>query len=437
MTQKITLPKVLIIDVNAWREDAPSNTLLDIFSCWDPDKLALIYTSSAYPATKVCNRFFQIGESQVLKSVFQPWIRVGRVVPIGSTKSDKDTEKEKELRERAHRSFSKLMRLAREIVWKLGHWKTKNLISFISDFNPDVIFVPIFPYAYMGRIQKYVLKHFRKPYVCYLADDNYSYDSCQSVLDYVQRCWTRKYVEYLARNCNNMFVIVDKEKEDTDNMFGTDSVILTKSVDFSNKVFVPKELNIPLRFVYTGNLLIGRDKSLSLVADVINRINEEVGKTAAELYIYSQTIPKEQTMKHINCKDSHFCGSISHQEVEQKLQDADVVIFAEALSGKQSNIAKLSFSTKITDYLSNGKCILAIGKEYIAPIDYFSKYKSALIASSPNEVYSRIRQIIDYPEIINQYGEKAYNCAFNNHEKEMMNQRFIKTMFNAVELINK
>lgn len=36
------LPKVLIVDVNAWREDAAAHTLLDIFRCWDSDKLGLI-----------------------------------------------------------------------------------------------------------------------------------------------------------------------------------------------------------------------------------------------------------------------------------------------------------------------------------------------------------------------------------------------------------
>ena len=63
-----------------------------------------------------------------------------------------------------------------------------------------------------------------------------------------------------------------------------------------------------------------------------------------------------------------------YQEIQRILQYADVVVFAEALEGKEANIAKLSFSTKITDYISNGKCVLAIGKRYIAPIDYFLKY---------------------------------------------------------------
>ena len=91
------LPKVLVIDVNAWREDSGSNTLMDIFRCWDPERLAVIYTSSQVPNTSVCKNFFQISESQVLKSVFRPWKKVGFEVECSF---DKDTEDAKVERER-------------------------------------------------------------------------------------------------------------------------------------------------------------------------------------------------------------------------------------------------------------------------------------------------------------------------------------------------
>ena len=64
---KRDLPKVLIVDVNAWREDAAAHTLLDIFRCWDPDKLALVYTSSELPYNEHCHKYFQIGESQIIR----------------------------------------------------------------------------------------------------------------------------------------------------------------------------------------------------------------------------------------------------------------------------------------------------------------------------------------------------------------------------------
>lgn len=427
------LPKVLVIDVNAWRDDAGANTLRDIFKCWDSDRLALIYTSSQMPSTNVCHNYFQISENQVLKSVFHPTMRVGQVVENTLINDSEDAQVERNRYTKAHKNHSKWMRLAREIVWKLGHWKTKALKKFVMDFNPDIIFVPIFPYAYMGRIQEHVIYLVNKPTVCYLADDNYSYDACQDWIDYIHRFWTRQYVGPLARNSKEMFVIVDKEKEDTDRRFGTDSVILTKGIDFSNRPFVERKQNKPLRFVYTGGLIIGRDKTLALVADAINKVNREARETLAEFFIYSQHQPSDEINACINVGAAHYCGSVPHQKIKDIQEQADVVVFAEGLEGKEANIAKLSFSTKITDYLASGKCVLAIGKEDIAPMDYFRRNNSALIASTKEDVNEKVRVIIEQPEIINKYGKAAYECAVRNHDNRMMEKRFINTMIKAIQ----
>lgn len=431
MENKRDLPKVLIVDVNAWREDAASHTLLDIFRCWDSEKLALVYTSSELPYNEHCHKYFQIGESQIIRSVIKPWMKVGREVENTAKSNDAAARAERERSKNVHKRQPKWIRLAREVVWKLGGWKTPALKKFVKDFDPDIVFVPIFPYAYMGRIQKYVSTMANKPTVCYLADDNYSYESCHNIYDYLQRFWTRQYVGPLARKSNQMFVIVDKEKEDTDSRFGTDSVILTKSIDFTGKSYQHREPNKPLKFVYTGSMVIGRDKTLALLADAINAVNEQIGEVRAEMYIYSQTEPKEEVLARINNGAAHFCGRIGREEVLKVQQEADVVVFAESLEGKEANAAKLSFSTKITDYISNGKCVMAIGKDYIAPIDYFQRNDSALIAHSSDEIKARVEAIVDNPMITDVYGEKAFNCAVRNHEKNMMNERFIATMLKA------
>lgn len=427
------LPKVLVIGINAWREDSGSNTLMDIFRCWDPQKLALIYTRADLPSTSVCSRFFQISENNIINSLLKPWVKVGREVFNTAVANEIEIEKEHTRYSKAHKKSSSLLKILREVVWKFGNWKTPALKSFIQDFNPEVIFVPIYPVAYMGRIQKYITKITSRPTVCYLADDNYSYSSCRNLLNYIHRFWLRRYVGDLARNCNQMFVIVEKEKEDTDLRFGTNSQIITKSIDFTGKSYIVKTPSIPLKFVYTGKLIIGRDKSLAMVADAINSINLEYGEKKAELFIYSQTDPKSKILKKLNNGASHFCGRIERKEVNKVQQEADVVIFAESLIGKEANAAKLSFSTKITDYLGNGKCIFAIGKEYIAPIDYFKRNDSAIIVTRKEEILEKIKYIINNPELINIYGKKAFNCAVRNHEKEMVNNRFITAMVSVVK----
>lgn len=424
------LPKVLVIGINAWRTDGTAHTLMDIFSCWDPDKVALVYTRADLPDTKACNHFFQISESTIIKSVIKPWMKVGRVVKNTPNCNTKEIATERERYAKAHKKPSAILPLVREVVWKLGRWKTPALKQFVQEYNPDIIFVPIYPTAYMGRIQRYITQLTGKPTVCYLADDNYSYDACSNIWQYIHRFWLRKHVGPIAKNCKEMFVIVDKEKEDTDTRFGTDSVILTKSIDFTGKTYEHKTPNSPLKFVYTGSLIIGRDKTLALLADAINEVNKDGVK--AELYIYSQTTPNDEILGHINVGASHFCGRIGREEVLKVQKEADVVVFAEALEGKEANVAKLSFSTKITDYISNGKCVLAIGKYYIAPIDYFQRNDAAIIANCAEEIKQCVNRIVNNPQIVDEYGEKAFNCAVRNHEKHMMEQRFIDTMCKAL-----
>lgn len=339
------LPKVLVIGINAWREDGTAHTLMDIFRCWDPDKLALIYTRADLPNTSVCNRYFQISEGQIIKSVLKPWMMVGRKVDnTPDTSSQAEIQTEHERYTKAHRKPSDLLPVLREIVWKLGRWKTPELKRFVSEFNPDIIFVPIYPNAYMGRIQRYIAKITGKPTVGYLADDNYSYDSCKNLWNYIQRFWLRHHVGPLARGTKEMFVIVEKEKEDTDRRFGTDSKILTKSIDFSGKAYQHRTPNNPIRFVYTGSLIIGRDKTLALLADAINKINGTDVK--AELYIYSQTEPNDAILTRLNNGASYFCGKISRDQVLEEQRKADVVVFAEALEGKKLTLQNYLFQQK-------------------------------------------------------------------------------------------
>ena len=151
----------------------------------------------------------------------------------------------------------------------------------------------------------------------------------------------------------------------------------------------------------------------------------------AELDIYSQDQPSDEIMARINRGASHYKGFIPRTDVNKVQKASDVVVFAEALEGKNANIAKLSFSTKITDYLSNGKCIFAVGKEYIAPIEYFVKNDAAIVATSGAQIHKGISRILTCPWLITQYGRKSYDCGVRNHDKQLIDKRFIETM-NAI-----
>ena len=76
--EKKAFPKVLVVTTNAWRDNTGINTLIEFFKCWNPDRIAQIYTKSTLPKTTVCNKFFSISENAVMRSVMNRSITTGK-----------------------------------------------------------------------------------------------------------------------------------------------------------------------------------------------------------------------------------------------------------------------------------------------------------------------------------------------------------------------
>ena len=428
------LPKVLVIGINSWRDNTGINTLINFFKDWDKENLAHLYTKSNLPKTEICDTFFRISENSVIKSVLKRNIKTGSIVHNETIISDEDIKSTEEENKRYAKKgkSSLILSICRELVWKFGRWKTKELDEFIENYDADVLFLPVYPTIYMCRIQKYIMKKTGKPAVTYLADDNYTYKSVsKNPLSLMHRFFLRRYVKYIVRESKQLMVIAPKQKEEYDKTFGKNSVVLTKGIDFTNLECKPKQVSDPIKMVYTGKLIIGRDRSISLIADALAEINKY--QTLIELDIYTtDTLSKKQQMA-LNRNGCSVKGALALDEVQAVQKAADILVFVEGLENKYKNIARLSFSTKITDYLKSGKCIFAIGDKEIAPIDYFNRYDSAITASSYDEVCKKLTEIIDNPEIINSYGEKAFNCGKENHDISETDKLLKSTIISVCE----
>ncbi|MBO5339809.1 MAG: hypothetical protein J6A62_02280 [Oscillospiraceae bacterium] len=428
-----SLPKVLAISLSAWRSDSGIHTQTDLFKFWDSRKVAQIYTKSDMPNTPVCNKFFQISENAIIHSVLnrKP---VGKEVENGGDVDQRALAAECKLYEKAHRGKSWFMTLMREVVWMLGRWRTPALDKFVGDFDADVYFIPIYPVIYTAQIQQYVLKKFPKPYVCYLADDNYSYLPCgKNLFAYIHRFFLRRVVRRLAENCDEMFTITKIEAEDTDRLFGTKSVVLTKGIDYSKLSFEEKKVTGPVRMVYTGNLLIGRASSLVAISKALANINKD--NEVMTLDIYSPTVLGNETMRWLNSNGCRFRGSVPKEQVAEIQKNADVVVFVESLDTKHRFDARLSFSTKLTDYFASGKCIFAIGDKSIAPIQYLFENDAAIISTEYEQVEGQLCKLVSDHNMINEYGRKAFECGKRNHDQPAVKKTFLNTIKKAARKV--
>lgn len=414
------LPKVLVVNINVWQDSSAIRTMPEIFACWQRDRVAQIYTRAGLPDTKVCDEFLQINENSVIKSILKRKLVTARRVSNSSQKqgvADEELKKERQRYKLAAKGYSPLLALCRDLVWALGKWKSKELDEFLIDAAPDVLFMPIYPVVYMSRIHRYIIKKTGKPVVCYLADDNFSYKVCgKNIFARIHRMWLRKVNIPLIKNCDKLFVIAPKTKEECNVLFGKDAELLTKAIDFSKVEFKEKKAELPLKMVYTGKLIIGRDRALMHIAEAVARINEKSERLIFE--VYAPGTPDEKFLKAFEGKGCRFMGSVPKEKADALQEEADILVFAESLDKKHYNAARLSFSTKITDYFKNGKCIFALGSKEIAPMEYLINEDAAVAVTDYSDIEANLRRLCDNPSIVEEYSKKAYECGQRNHDSE-------------------
>ena len=202
-------------------------------------------------------------------------------------------------------------------MWKLGKWKTKELKAFLDDYNPDVLFFPLGSEVYMTRLHRYIAKYTGKPVVSYLIDDTVSFiDFKGSLLSKIRRVFYTRNNKYLLKNSKKVFTMVPKAQKELKDLFGVESTVLTKSVDFSGISFKEAVPVGPLKMIYTGALSIGREEELCRIAEAVAKINSETERLSFE--VYSADNPREESLKVLNNGGCRFCGSVSREKSKEQ-----------------------------------------------------------------------------------------------------------------------
>ncbi len=420
------LPKILIVSRLVWDDSGSSNTLSNIFANYDAERISRIYIETIPPNTKCCFRFFQISEIALLKKLFKWRTKTGKVIntkhSLVLTEKEIRREHKREKEEagimnyvRKHRSG--IFTILRDILWGFNGWKSKELRKFVIESNPDIIWLDGSPLILMNRLNNYVRNLLpNTPALTFLMDDVYNYHSCASGFDKLYKFFLRKQVKKTVDSCQHVFVASPKMEEEYDNIFGVESTFITKSFEINDNV----EFKAPkgqTRLVYLGNILIGRLGTLISIAEVIREINQNSIKLTLDIYTGNHI--SQDKLELLNVPGVTIHPSVPYSEVPQIIEKADVQIFVESFEGKAKNIARLSFSTKIIDYLLSGKSILAAGDKDLAPIEYFKKQDAALVATNQNELKESLLKLTD-PNMVVEYAKKAYECGKINHNKAYM-----------------
>lgn len=409
--------KILILSISAWNSKVGADTWPTIVSGLDPDNIASLSLREEIPDNPACNNYFVISESKVIQSIFKRKTKTGKRVERGETdeKISYDLEAHNARYQKMGQKRSVLGLFARELIWKIGKWKTKELDEFIVSFKPDVILYSMEGYIHLNRICRYAKKKTGAKSIGFFWDDNFSYKQSSRMASKLLRFFQRRSLKKLAKQTDAFWAITDMTKREADAFFKIDCTVVTKPLkkEVVYRDWTPSD---PIRILYTGNLQIGRDRSLVKIVNALKEINKD--KMQFQLDVYTKTQLDEEIKAQLCCDFCTIHAPIPQSEVLKLQEAADILLFLEDIDGPYAKVARLSFSTKITDYLSSGRCIMAVGCLDTAPMQYFMDNQSAMIATTREQMLESFERILKDQTVLTEYAKRACECGLKNHKKE-------------------
>lgn len=424
--------KVLIISSEVWQDTTNGgNVLSSIFEQTQNFEIAQVFCNPGMPQNKCCNNYYQITEKSCLDSFFTRKSS-GRVLKIEQGNSLKEQEsKEACFKEKFSIIKTDFFRFLRECLFFFANWKSKELNDFLNDFNPDIIFAPIYASWFIGSLDLYILRKTKKPIVGYISDDNYSLKQISfSPFFWISRLLARRKIKSLIKKMSLVYTMTDEQKDEL-SKFKVPTKILRKPLIQPVKATIKSGIKEDgkIRCIYAGGLYLKRWKIMLQICSAFKKAGLNY-----EIDIYTSKVSAKKKKKLIK-NGCHLKKQVSYKELISFYSKYDMALHIESFSITQALKTRLSFSTKITDCISSGKAILAVGPSNNAGINYLKRENCAIIANSKKDLAKIANTIRDNPKILFEYSElcKKYYRKHKNDESpsETVSNDFTRILKNA------
>lgn len=416
--------KVLIISNNAFSKTKNNGKTLDsMFEYFQESCVAQLYFNSEAPSSEKFENFYQISDSDVVKSLFTNANKVGRKISRVDSTPMANIESSKIINNLiAKTKKSNIFRLLREVAWLSGKWDTNELNSWINNFSPDVIFLCAGDSGFAFDIAKRIRERFKTKFIVYITDDYVLPRRTLNIFWWIRRNLILNKMRKAVSE-SNLFITISQKMSDTYKEFlGKESEIAVNMTEMLKSGTEEVSSGNFVKMVYAGGLHSKRYESLHLLAKSIENYNKKAKKKVL-LEIYSNSNPTKEILRKINIKNSsQYLGSLDHKELKIVLNNCDVPVFVESFNKKSIESTRLSLSTKIPEYLSLGKPILAIGPANVASMEYLSEV--ALCINDPIDIERGLQELVTNPSFRNKISNDAIAKFNTYHNADILKKKF-------------
>lgn len=366
-------PRTLIITHNSF-DDHKNNgkTLNTLFDGWDPDAIAQLFFLAEEPTSKYCKKYFRITDRDVVRAIF----RLNGNKSCGQVVSNKDpgVTEASQVHKTSFFSFTKQIsngipaRILRDLLWSTKVWKTKALIDWLKEFNPEVIFWGVGNSKFSADIAYWISCFLKIPLCLYYGDDYVLHSNYGGLLSRIQHKRIKSFHDRNLHHATKLIAIGDQMASEYRAAYNKDVVVVRTSVNNPDPLPpIEKRADEPIVLSYLGGLHLNRWKSLIELGDLLHETELAHGINTT-LNIWSMDDISPAMSARLNRSPLRFCGKALGKQVDEIMQRSDILVHVESSEKKYRKLTSLSISTKIPEYLSMGKCILCYGPDEVASI---------------------------------------------------------------------
>jgi len=367
--------KILVISNNPFSEIKNNGkTLASFFDTYQVENIAQIYFSIEKPDSRRYLKYYQISDIDVMKTFFNRMTKCGSVIPYSFFKSEIQQKNCNDKCVMGHKLLnlikkSNFFRIVRELIWKKAQWKTNELDQWIKTFSPDIVFFCAGDSGFAYDITEYICNEYNTKLVVYITDDYILARNTCNLFWWCRRNYILAKMKKIVKRSDLFLTISNQMKETYKKIFNKDSIVVMNMTESLLDKSVSSNNN-EIRLIYAGGLHYKRCETLALLIKAIIKSNENNVRQAF-LKIYSNTIPDKSLISQLTFEGaSEFCGALNLDELKKEYNKSDILVHVESFNTKSIESTRLSISTKISEYLSLGKPILAIGPANIASMEY-------------------------------------------------------------------
>lgn len=406
--------QVLLISHNPLsRVNNNGKTLVSIFEEVPNDNIYQIYLNADFPDYNGGCHYLQINEKQILATFFKGKnICCQEVYPMPEKVSSATI---------GIGSFGiHTKRLLRECVWKVPVWKSK-LKKWLADKRFDVVFFMAGDGLFAYDIYRFVMNHTSAKGCLFFTDDYIIGKTSHSPVALLRQSLLKRKMIKTLRLTKDLYVISEEMRRAYSEIFYIDGYVIR---NFSvERKLGSRESQSKARehlvMVYAGGLHYNRWQVLMQIANELKEINRSE-EHKCYLKVYSSQNISDEIIEKINLEGaSEFCGSASASQIADIYANADILLHVESFDKKAIASTKYSFSTKIPEYLSAAKCVLAVGPAEVASVQYLSDF--ACVINDDRKLSGRLAKLIvdgEYRALIKNNCEERYEKDFSKTKQK-------------------